>query len=60
MLLDPDNLGGALPDTLERPLLLGVDLEDQRVFYYLALLVLVAGGQSPERSSPSMALRRVA
>ena len=42
VLLDPDALGRALPETLERPLLLGLDLEDQRVFYYLVLLVLVA------------------
>lgn len=42
VLLDPDTLGRALPETLERPLLLGLDLEDQRVFYYLALGVLVA------------------
>jgi branched-chain amino acid transport system permease protein len=41
VLLDPDSLGAALPDSLERPLLLGVDLEDQRVFYYLVLVVLV-------------------
>jgi branched-chain amino acid transport system permease protein len=43
VLLDPDSLGRALPETLERPLLLGLDLEDQRVFYYLVLLVLTAG-----------------
>ncbi len=42
ILLDPDALGRALPETLERPLLLGIDLENQRVFYYLVLLVLVA------------------
>ena len=42
VLLDPDTLGAALPDTLERPLLLGLDLESQRVFYYLVLLVLIA------------------
>jgi branched-chain amino acid transport system permease protein len=42
VLLDPEALGRALPETLERPLLLGLDLEDQRVFYYLVLLVLVA------------------
>lgn len=42
VLLDGDALGRALPETLERPLLLGIDLEDQRVFYYLVLLVLVA------------------
>jgi branched-chain amino acid transport system permease protein len=42
VLLDPDTLGRALPESLERPLLLGLDLEDQRVFYYLALGVLVA------------------
>ncbi|MBC7372545.1 MAG: ABC transporter permease, partial [Frankiales bacterium] len=42
VLLNPDALGGALPETLKRPLLLGLDLENQRVFYYLVLLVLVA------------------
>lgn len=41
VLLDPDGLGRALPETLERPLLLGLDLESQRVFYYLVLLVLI-------------------
>ena len=42
VLLDPDTLGRALPESLERPLLLGVDLADQRVFYYLTLTVLIA------------------
>lgn len=42
VLLNPDALGRALPEALDRPLLLGLDLEDQRVFYFLALLVLAA------------------
>ncbi len=42
VLLDPDSLGRALPDTLEQPLLLGLDLESQRVFYFVVLVVLLA------------------
>ncbi len=41
VLLNPDALGRALPDTLERPLLLGIDLEDQRAFYAVALALLL-------------------
>jgi len=43
ILLNPQYLGRALPDTLRRPALLGIDLEDQRTFYYfvLAWLLLV-------------------
>jgi branched-chain amino acid transport system permease protein len=41
VLLNPDSLGGALPSELDRPLLLGVDLADQRAFYYLAVVVLL-------------------
>jgi branched-chain amino acid transport system permease protein len=33
-------LGQALPSTVQRPVLLGLDLEDQRVFYYVCLAVL--------------------
>ena len=43
VLLAPDLLGGALPDTLRRPVLLGFDLEDQRAYYFFTLLVLAAG-----------------
>ena len=42
VLLDPDSLGRALPDSLEQPLLLGLDLESQRVFYFVVLVVLLA------------------
>jgi branched-chain amino acid transport system permease protein len=40
-LLNPNYLGRALPSALERPTLLGFDLEDQRTFYYLSLGILV-------------------
>ena len=43
VLLAPDLLGGALPDTLRRPVLLGFDLEDQRAYYFFTLVVLTAG-----------------
>jgi len=46
VLISGNYLGQALPDTVQRPVLLGLDLDDQRVFYYLCLgvlaLVLVA------------------
>jgi len=35
-------LGQLLPSTVQRPVLLGLDLEDQRVFYYVCLAVLAA------------------
>jgi branched-chain amino acid transport system permease protein len=35
-------LGQALPGTVQRPVLLGLDLDDQRVYYYLCLGVLAA------------------
>jgi branched-chain amino acid transport system permease protein len=41
VLLAPDLLGGPLDKTLRRPLLLGLDLEDQRAFYFFGLLILV-------------------
>jgi branched-chain amino acid transport system permease protein len=40
VLLNPDAFGRALPDELPRPLLLGIRLDSQRSFYYLALVVL--------------------
>ena len=43
VLLAPDLLGGALPDTLRRPVLLGFDLEDQRAYYFFTLVMLAAG-----------------
>jgi branched-chain amino acid transport system permease protein len=41
VLLNRDALGGALPDELSRPLVLGISLDDQRSFYFLAMAVLV-------------------
>ncbi|GAC1442879.1 MAG: hypothetical protein NVSMB55_14850 [Mycobacteriales bacterium] len=41
VLLNRDALGHRLPDVLNRPLLLGVDLASQRAFYYLSLAVLL-------------------
>lgn len=40
LLLDRQHLGRHLPDSVERPLFLGFDLEDQRVFYYVILVLL--------------------
>ncbi len=37
--LDPTLLGSLLPDTLNRPTILGLDSTDNRVFYYLMLVV---------------------
>ena len=42
VLLSQDALGGALPAELRRPLILGVNLDSPRSFYYLALVVLAA------------------
>jgi branched-chain amino acid transport system permease protein len=41
VLLNRDALGGALPDELPRPLVLGVSLDSQRAFYFLAMTVLL-------------------
>ena len=41
VLLAPDLLGGPLDRTLRRPVLLGLDLEDQRAFYFFSLGVLL-------------------
>ena len=41
VLLAPDLLGGGLDRTLRRPLLLGLNLENQRAFYFFSLLLLV-------------------
>jgi branched-chain amino acid transport system permease protein len=40
VLFDARYLGGSLPTQLKRPLLLGVNLNDDRTFYYLVLLCL--------------------
>ncbi|HEY8740746.1 MAG TPA: ABC transporter permease [Candidatus Dormibacteraeota bacterium] len=42
VLLNRSYLGGILPQGLDRPLFLGIDLNDDRAFFYLALLVLAA------------------
>ncbi|MDX6198951.1 MAG: hypothetical protein QOJ79_2102, partial [Actinomycetota bacterium] len=41
VLLNRDLLGGAIPDELPRPLVLGVSLDSQRAFYFLAMAVLL-------------------
>lgn len=41
VLLAPDLLGRGLDKTLGRPSLLGLDLEDQRAFYFFSLAILV-------------------
>ena len=40
VLLDRRYLGSRLPNTVTRPVFLGLDLEDDRVFYYLTLVAL--------------------
>lgn len=40
ILLDPSYLGRFLPTDVDRPSLLGMDLDDQRVAYYLMLVML--------------------
>lgn len=40
ILLDPSYLGRFLPQEVDRPSILGMDLDDQRVAYYLMLLML--------------------
>ncbi|MDT7571204.1 MAG: branched-chain amino acid transport system permease protein livM [Actinomycetota bacterium] len=40
VLLNRDALGGALPDELSRPLVLGVSLDSQRAFYFTSVVVL--------------------
>ena len=39
-LLNPRYLGKHLPDSLDRPNFFGMDLDDQRVYYYVCLVVL--------------------
>jgi len=36
-------LGKYLPDTLRRPVVIGFDFNDPRVFYYFVLVILIAG-----------------
>lgn len=40
LLLNPRYLGGLLPDAIDRPAVLGMDLDDQRVAYYLMLAMV--------------------
>jgi branched-chain amino acid transport system permease protein len=56
VLLDRDELGSRLPDELQRPFVLGVDLDSQRAFYYvattvLALVVLAVAGLRRSRTA---------
>lgn len=53
VLLNPDQLGSFLPATLRRPLLLGINLDDQQAFYYVvvAFLLLTVGAVSGLRRS---------
>lgn len=41
LLLNEKYLGGLVPDELDRPLLFGMDMADERVFYYSVLVILV-------------------
>lgn len=41
LLINPRYLGKVLPSTLERPVLFGMDFDDQRVFYYFTLVMLL-------------------
>jgi ABC-type branched-subunit amino acid transport system permease subunit len=44
VLLNPRYLGDALPASLKRPSIIGLDLNDQRTFYYFVLVFLVLAG----------------
>lgn len=41
LLLNHDYLGRGLPQTIDRPALVGMDLDDERSFYYATLFVLI-------------------
>jgi branched-chain amino acid transport system permease protein len=59
ILVNQAYLGSHLPAAIERPLLLGLDLNDERVFYYLMLAVLglsIAGVTGLRRSRTARAL----
>ncbi len=59
ILLNPRYLGKALPDTLDRPTLLGLQLNDQRTFFYVTLVFLaltVAAVMGMRRSRTARAL----
>ena len=44
VLLNRDLLGAAMPRTLARPVLLGLDMGSDRTFYYASIVVLLAAG----------------
>jgi len=59
LLLNPSYLGAGLPDTLDRPTLVGMQLEDERIFYYLCLALialLIASVTGLRRSRTARAL----
>lgn len=41
VLVNPRYLGKRLPSSLDRPQIFGMDFDDQRVFYYFTLIVLI-------------------
>ncbi len=59
VVISANYLGASLPGVVQRPVLLGLDLDDQRVFYYLCLAVLaavLAGTGAMRRSRAARAL----
>jgi branched-chain amino acid transport system permease protein len=40
IVLTPEYLGKAIPTVIDRPVVLGIDMSDERTFYYAALLVV--------------------
>ncbi|MFN2463150.1 MAG: ABC transporter permease, partial [Candidatus Dormibacteria bacterium] len=59
VLLNRTYLGGILPQAIPRPLLLGIDLNDDRAYFYVSLLVLalvVAVTMAMRRSRTARAL----
>lgn len=59
VVISANYLGAALPAVVQRPVLLGLDLEDPRVFYYLCLVLLaavLAGVAALRRSRTARAL----
>lgn len=59
VLLSPKYLGSGLPDSLQRPMFLGIDFNDERAFYYLTLVLtaaVIAGVMGLRRSRVARAL----
>lgn len=59
LVIGPKYLGAKLPSGLERPVFLGVNLEDDRAFYYLTLVLLgaaIAATMGMRRSRTARAL----